>query len=623
MSVSAYGTGSTPALSSASDVADTEPTAPRSSGVALLVVAACAATGVVVAAISFRLARESTSLNGARGLLWLSLALMFAPALARMLSRGPSREERAAILVVAGVAMYLLKVLYDPTRLGFPDELIHATNASRLIADGHLYAANSISPVSANFPGLSSLAAGIAHLFHLGVVPSALLVIGVARVVLTLALFLLFEQVARDARLAGVATLLFCANPNYLYWSSQFSYESLSFPLFVLALFCVLRRWDAPEANRALWTFAALPPIALITITHHVTGLALAAVLWVLVAVALRRGQRGAAPVALALVTTIVVGLWLAFVAPDTFGYLGDIFRRALSSVTDAFGAGGSTHKPFEGKGGDAAPLDDKLLAALSAVLAVVASAAGVRATRKSTWGSPMAPLLMLAAVASIVVYGARVFPDAWETANRASEYVYLGVALMAAVVAVRLADRRSWLLRALPLLAALLAVAGSSVSGWPASAQLPRPFGVDAFGTHVFPQGETAARWAAANEAVDTRYVSNDSTGRLLMVHGAVHVISSRHPGVPELLKESTLPAWQQDFLRRERVDRVVLDDRRYVNDNVIGYYFARPGQTITRYPPGVRRKFERLAGVSKVYDSGDTVVYDIRQWRTAKGAR
>ena len=584
----------------------------------VLVVALLAAAGLLVAAVSFRWARESIRLDGARGLLWLALGLIYLPAIAAVLRRDRPRPERVAVLLIAGVSLYALKVLYDPSRLGFPDELIHAANASRLIADGQLYHANSISPVSANFPGLSSIAAGIAALFHVGVVPAGLITIGVARVVLTLALFLLFEQVADgDSRLAGVATLLFCANPNYLYWSSQFSYESLSLPLFVLVLFCVSRRWRAPAPDRRLWTLATLPLIALIVVTHHVTGMALAVTLWVLVVIGRRRGERGAAPVALAVVVTVAVTAWLIAVAPDTFDYLGDIFRRAGQSIGDAFSSSGETHRPFEG-GGETAPLDDKALAALSALLAVVASVLGVREARRRTWRSPLVPLLMLAALGSIVVYGLRVFPDAWETANRASEYVYLGVALMAAIVVVRLVDGRG--ARVLPgvaVVCALVAVAGSSVSGWPTSAQLPRPFRVDRAGTQVVPQGESAAAWSVAT-APDARYVADDSTGRLLMTHGARHVLSSRHPGVPELLKDATLPAWQQTFLRDQDIDRLVIDDRKLSNDNVIGYFFARPGQRISRYPPEARTKIQNLPGVSKVYDSGDTVIYDISKWRT-----
>jgi hypothetical protein len=585
-------------------------------------VAAASAAGLVVAAVSFRWARESVHLDAARGMLWLALAAIYAPALAIAVRAESSRAERVLVAVIAGVSLYALKVLYDPTRLGFPDELIHATNATRVAATGELYQYNSISPVSADFPGLSAAAAGIHDLLHLGIVPSAFIVVGVARVILTIALFLLFEQITggRD-RLAAVAVLLFCANPNYLYWSSQFSYESLSLPLFVLVLFCVMRRWSAPAADRPVWTAAAVPLVALIVVTHHVTGMALVVLLWALVVIAALRGERRAGPLALALGTTLTVSAWLVVVAPDTFRYLGDIFSRAGESVSGAIVAQSGTRRPFEGGGGDVTPLDDKLLAALAAILVVAASIAGVREARKSRWESPLAPLLMLAALGSVLVYGARAFPDAWETANRASEYVFIGVALMAAFVVVRLSGHRSPVVRALPLVGALIAVAGSSVSGWPASAQLPRPFKVQDAGRVVMPQGEAASRWAVA-DAPDARYVAPDSTGRLLMLNGAPNVLSSRHPGVPELIKNSTLPQWQQDFLRKQRLDRVLLDDRKYVNDNVIGYFFARPGQVIERFSPAVRAKFEALPGVERIYDSGDTVIFDISTWRTRSGA-
>ena len=161
----------------------------------VLAVAATSAVGLVAAAFAFRWAREAVHLDGARGLLWLALTAIYAPAFAAAISSRATRAERVVVVVIAGASLYALKILYDPTRLGFPDELIHATNATRVAATGELYQHNSISPVSANFPGLSAAAAGLHDLLHLGVVPSAFVVIGVARVILTIALYLLFEQI--------------------------------------------------------------------------------------------------------------------------------------------------------------------------------------------------------------------------------------------------------------------------------------------------------------------------------------------------------------------------------------------------------------------------------------------
>jgi hypothetical protein len=579
----------------------------------LIMVAVFAAVGLTVAAISFRMARENVHLDAARGLLWLALAFIYAPAFSFVLGRGRTRAEQISAVLICGVSLYAVKILYDPTRLGFPDELIHAANASRIVATGGLFSPNSIAPVSADFPGLPAVAASLAQITHMGIVPSALIVIGFARVLLMLALFLLFEQTTRgDSRLSAIATMLFAANPNYLYWSSQFSYESLSFPLFILVVFCALRRWHAVAADRRWWTIAASPALLLIAITHHMTGMAMAVVLWALVVVARRRGAAGAGPVAMAVVATLATGAWLAFVAPETFAYLGDIFRRAGNSVLDAFTRQGTTRKPFEVQTGIPAPLDAKLLAVLSSLLVVASSITGVRLVARRGVKWPLEPLLVLAALGSIVVYGARVFPDAWETANRASEYVFVGAALMAAVVVTHIVARGGALRRGLPVVAALVAVAGASVTGWPTSAQLPRPFRVQAFGTTLTPEGDAVARWSSGVDRAAT-YVASDTTGRLLLADGVRHVVGSREPGVPELLKDPTLPAWQWQLLRRHKVDRIVLDQRRFTNDNVIGYYFPRPNDVVTRYSPGVRKKFADLDGVSRVYDSGNVVVYDL----------
>ena len=69
---------------------------------------------------------------------------------------------------------------------------------------------------------------------HDGRMQSALIVIGVARLIMMLALFLLFERLSGSSRVAGLAALVYCASPNFLFWSSQYSYQSLALPLAVL-----------------------------------------------------------------------------------------------------------------------------------------------------------------------------------------------------------------------------------------------------------------------------------------------------------------------------------------------------------------------------------------------------
>ena len=99
----------------------------------------------------------------------------------------------------------------------------------------------------------------LSELSGLGLFPCALVIIGLAKLVLSVVLFLIFERLSGSARIAGVGALLYCAHSNYLFWTSQFSYESLSLPLLAVAVLCLVARTgqDARSAWRGLHSAAS------------------------------------------------------------------------------------------------------------------------------------------------------------------------------------------------------------------------------------------------------------------------------------------------------------------------------------------------------------------------------
>ncbi len=60
---------------------------------------------------------------------------------------------------------------------------------------------------------------------------SGLIIIGVARVLITACVFLVAEKVTGSSRTAAGASLVYAANPMFLFWSASFSYENLALPL--------------------------------------------------------------------------------------------------------------------------------------------------------------------------------------------------------------------------------------------------------------------------------------------------------------------------------------------------------------------------------------------------------
>lgn len=589
------------------------------------------AWGIALLSGSFALARANVDLDAARLLFWGALAAICGCALFRMLASSTGRSERILLVALTALLLYWIKVLHDPVRLFFPDEFFHVANAQRLQETGELYSENLLLPVSASYPGLALVTAALSELSGLGLFPCALLIIGLAKVALSVALFLIFERLSGSARIAGVGALFYCAQPNYLFWSSQFAYESFSLPLLAIMLLCLVARNGASHVLRTSWSVLGCLIAVAVAVTHHLTAYAMVVILWAQVALALRARRPDVRPaVAMAVVATVASVAWATIVARGTGDYLGNIFSRVLGSVSQAVSDTSAMRVPFQGGGNGTGiaevsgpPLDDRLLAAGSVLLVVLGVFAGLLAARRRTWTDPLALVLAVAAVAAVAAYPLRSLAGAWELSNRTADFLFIGVGLVAAVGAVAFVERdrgrgrgRG---RALAIaVAGVVAIAGGGVVGWPSSARLPRPFTADADGARIEAQGPQMARWARARLPHDAAIVANDTNGRLLSVAGFDRVWAGPTPGVPALLTYDVLPQWVWDFLREHGIDYVVVDRRVASRNSLIGYYYPRLSEEDD--PPisnwlNVRRKYERLPGSGRIFDNGDIVVYDIRR--------
>ena len=213
-------------------------------------------------------------------LFWLGLMVMLLPAVYRLTAAEATRRERIGAIVLLVMGLYLVKLLHSPFTLTFADEFVHVYNAEATLASNYLFNPNSILRVTAYYPGLAAATAALADVSGLPVMGAAVVLIGAARLVLVLAIFLLFEQVSGSARVGGLGAALFMGQPSFLYWSAQFSYESLSFPLVIAALFLAARSLAARRAS-SFWryTVLALLVIAAVTTIHHLSSYALAGVL--------------------------------------------------------------------------------------------------------------------------------------------------------------------------------------------------------------------------------------------------------------------------------------------------------------------------------------------------------
>lgn len=587
------------------------PAAPGTSRLPWLLLGAAAG----IAAIAGADALSRTGSSGGGVAFWLGLVLIVFPAALRLTGADAGSGERAATVVLVGLSLYAVKVLRDPFAFTFGDELAHLHNLQQITATGRLFGSNPILPVTPRYPGLESVAAGLSRTGAASGFAAGLVLIAAARTAFVLSIYLVYERLTGSARLAGLGALLCAAAPTFLFFSAQFSYESLAVPLAGVALLGLVRRQSATDAvERRRWSAVTILAAAAVVPTHHITAYALTALLLaVCVAQSILTRPRDAPWVVAGVVAALTLA-WLILVASRTVGYLSPVLTDAVDNIADTVRRESGTRTLFRSTGGvEQTPWGERVVALGAVALLALAIVTGL-ATRWRTWRRrPLLLILGLAALAYLATLPLRVVPAAWETASRSGSFLFVGVGLTAAA-------GLSWWLgrgddtparRALAAAAVTLLIAGGVIAGWPSSIRLAQPFRVSVAGTTLEPPAVAAARWSRERLGPGRRVGAQDADARILLVDGRQTAYQGVHPDIRGMLDAESLEPWQRRLLRENRLGILVTDRRTISADNIAGYAFDRGRPELA--PAATSAKFD-LPTVDRLYDAGDLVIFDVR---------
>lgn len=575
----------------------------------------CAAGGLFAVAGADALARSTRS--SSQALFWVGLLAIFVPIVLRLLGRGAPRFERISLVVVLGLSLYLVKVLTNPFGFTGADELAHAPNVNAILRTHELFQPTSILPVTAHYPGLETVTAALASLSGLSSFGAGLVVVGAARLIMMLALFLLFETLSRSSRIAAVAAAIYATNSSFIFFGVQFSYESLALPLFVLVLFAVTQ-WRSAERPIG-WAIAIAAITLAVVPTHHLTSYALCVLLVVLslVTLVLRRRTQFRNPWPFALLALAATGGWLVFAASSTVGYLSPVLQNAFVTAFHTVSGSEAPRKLFHASdSGYTAPLLERAVGIGAIALMALALPFALRAFRRRFRYDPLVILFALASVAFFAVVALRLAPAAWETANRASAFLFIGLCFGLAYVALRrfVPGRMAWIGRVVTGAALGVVFAGGVIAGPQPAQRLSRPYRVEAGTAVIVPQGRQLAAWARTRFPVGARVAASDADARLLATYAGAYAIAGLHPDVRDILQTPRLKPWETKLLRENRLRYVVVDRRERSFDNTAGYFFGvlpPAGPRDTLYGSRVAWKFDR-SGENRIYDSGTIIVFE-----------
>lgn len=547
---------------------------------------------------------------------WAGLLLIVVPIFFRLTSLKPSFAERFSLVGLLALALYGVKVGRDALLYTFSDEPIHAFNAHQIVTHHHLFEPNPILGATPDYPGLEGAASALMSLTGLSSFGAGILLVGAARLVFMLALFLLFTRLSGSPRLAGLGTAIYTGSANFIFWGVQFSYESLALPLLVVVVLAVAE-WDASDDRfRATWTVPILLGISAVVVTHHLTSYFLALVLIALAVLHRVLRVSRPSPWPFAAFAAAAAAAWLLLVAGETVGYIFPVLADAFKATINTASGEQAPRTLFNPTSNDigTTPALARLVALTGVGLLAFGFLAGILGVLRRFRRDPFVLVLCLGAAAFFGALMLRFAPEAWETGNRAAEYFFIGLAfVVGAGIVARLgkteADTRR---RAMIAVAMGVVTIGGGISGWPWDAQLAEPVKISAKGNAIESEPLALGEWAR-RKLPNGRFASPNGDARLLLSPGNVIAKAGSSPNVEDVLAARTLSDWMLPLLRVDDLRYVVADRREVSEDAVRGYYFEVPDTGDTRLRPlSTGHKFAKIPA-GRVYDSGRIVIYDL----------
>lgn len=582
------------------------------------------AIGLLLVALGYTGSRASA--GWAEPLFWLGLVVIFTPIIARLfVLRTPDRRERLGLLLVLELLLYFASVLQYPLAFAQFDEFAHWRTAMDIAASGHLFRDNPLLPISPLYPGLEIATNTVSSLTGLSIFLSGRIVVGAAHVLLVLALYLFMERVTSSPHLAGIATALYMTNPHYVFFDAQYSYESVALPLAIFVLFAAARAIHRDESLRMRLGFmvTAIVGVWTVVVTHHLTSYALMGVLLLWMLASLLRSRRTWDSFSLGsyvLLGLASVGLWLIYTRLRALGYLAPVIAGAILQLQMILAGEAATRQLFHDYSGTVTPLWQRLMATGSVGLILVGIVPGL----SWIWRHRVnAATLALAAwaLAYIPSQALRLSQAGIEVADRATEFVFLGIALVLAIGITQFHlpfQRRSLVLAVLTIAASILFIGGVVAGSGPDWERFPGPYLVSADSRSITQEGISAAQWADSSLGPGNRVATDRVDTMLMLTYGNQRVVTSLddHLDPSPIFTSATFDSEDLAIVQSAHLHYLVVDLRMSTGLPRRGFYFSEDEPNAFNYDAPMSlealTKFDHMSDVNRIFDSGDLVIYD-----------
>lgn len=579
-------------------------------------------------------------------LFWAGVLVILLPVTRHLLRAATSRAERYALLVYVSLALGIPKLLRNPSGPLFFDELAHWRQSEVLTDTGQIFTLNQAIRLLHAFPGLHTLTASLRQLTGLGTWRVAVLLVTLTHAVAVLGVFALARRATRSDRTASVAALVYLLNPAYMFFNSQYAYQTLGIVLTIWAMVAALEAVAVSPVNaRRRWGWAAVAVVLVVAavVTHHISGLVSAGFLLVVAVAQQVRAVRNPLERPGALTAWLLAGLvgvsvtaWMLTMTgwEQIWNYLSPYPREGFRQIFDVF-------RPDERRAlfvRSGLPAWERLLAYAAPVVAVGAAAFGWWA-RSRLVDDRASPVLVLAGTLSALYVVALPFvltQSGSEGAHRFFPFGYIGLAILVALgieAALRGLDRersgatsrraRPTAARGIPVAAGaavVVLVIGNLASNANVFYRFPGPWVSGSDTRNVTDELRDATAWFRRLDATE-RIIADNFNGTTFAAFASSRIgctiAAACSRGLPlwDFYFEEGIPVHLIRRLRSEDYGYLIVDHRMARSVSRVGWYFNRfEPEAFTRtdpVPEAALAKYDRVPWATKVYSSPNYEIY------------
>jgi hypothetical protein len=573
---------------------------------------------------------EGRTSSSPSSVLWYAtLCLIFTPSAAFIMSRRLSDKARIWFTLYMSVALLATRFILYPSQFAYHDELINYRVLLSIDRSGHLFTPNSLLPAVADYPGMQIATSSLHHLTGLSLHSAGLVILLAVRVVMTLALIRIIQGISKSAAVGCLAALIYATNPQYIFFNSQFSYQSVALPLCFFCAYVFTRR-------RQTGSILSLAPAATVMLavaaTHHLTSLALVVVLWIWLIFTKITKRPVSQLFPLAVISLVIIAAWTWLARSVIVPYISEILHNSLANLA-SLASGKSNHKMFTDSAGEHNPIWQAVLSIASVLLIIstLIPALWLALVKHRLLSAAAMTLFSIAAVYPMIPAGHLTNATA-EVSDRASGFVFVGLGYLVAIWWFRdvpfhrhartsrfTVARHTWLL---VIGLTICFVGGTIIGSGPDWLHGPGPYLVSADNRSVDQLALQAARWEGQHLPAGSRVYSDRVNDLLAAVYGNQHVVTSLGDRIQEGSVSTLLlgPPTSDDanVACQARLSFLVADQRLATSLPHVGVYIDK-GEYLsgTRTAPpaaGALTKFDAEPGAQRIFDNGAIRIYDLR---------